>query len=463
MADMIRQGAVSAIELVEAHLREIERWNPAIHAFVTVLGEQAIGEAQARQHALALGGHTGLLHGVPVTVKDSFDVAHLPTLAGSRLRIGQRAARDASAVARLRAEGAIILGKTNTPELVASYETDNFVIGRTNNPWDLGRTAGGSSGGEAAAIAACCSAGGIGSDGGGSIRVPAHFCGIAGLKPTPGRVSASGHFPSLGYPGGLTGVAGPIARSAEDVRLLFSVLAGYDPADPFSAPVPLRAVENGRVRRIGVWEQFYDVPVDSEIRAAVRRAAALLEPPKFTVEPFAPRGLERAPNVWAFLFSTWPSIALRKLVEGREDQLHWTLSETLSAASAAEPPTAERVLRELAARDRMRASLIEQMAEFDAVIMPVCSIHAFRHRERKWEIDGSSVGLFQAMMPAVIANVMGLPAVTIPFAKSASGLPIGIQLLGRPYDDELLLDLAVLLEEARGPWTGPTLPGVGPE
>jgi Asp-tRNA(Asn)/Glu-tRNA(Gln) amidotransferase A subunit family amidase len=366
-------------------------------------------------------------------------------------------------VARLRAEGAIILGKTNTPELLASYETDNFVTGRTNNPWDPERTAGGSSGGEAAAIAAYCSAGGIGSDGGGSIRVPAHFCGIAGLKPTPGRVPASGHFPSLGYPGGLTGVAGAMARTAEDVRLLFSVLAGYDPADPFSAPVPLQPVEDGRVRRIGVWEQFSDVPVDGEIRDAVRRAAALFEPPRFAVEEFLPLGLERAPNVWAFLFSTWPSVALRKLLEGCEEQVHWTLTESLAAASAAEPPTAERVLRELAARDRMRASLMEQMAGFDAVIMPVCGIKAFRHRERRWDVERRSLGLFQAMMPAVIANVMGLPAVAIPFAISASGLPIGIQLLGRPYEDELLLDLAVLLEQRRGPLADAVLAGPGSE
>ena len=170
----------------------------------------------------------GLLGGVPVTVKDSFDVAGYPTQSGSRLRVGHRAAEDAAAVERLRGAGAILLGKTNTPELLASYETDNLVTGRTNNPWDPERTPGGSSGGEAAAIAAYCSPGGVASDGGGSIRVPAHFCGIAGLKPTPGRISTRGHYPSLGYPGGLTGVAGPMARTAEDLRLLFSALAGYD-------------------------------------------------------------------------------------------------------------------------------------------------------------------------------------------------------------------------------------------
>ena len=463
MADMVREGAVSPLELVDAHLRQIERCNPALNAFVSVQAEQARAEARARQQALAHGGHTGLLHGVPVTVKDSFDVGGLPTLAGSRMRFGHRAAEDAPAVARLRAEGAVILGKTNTPELLASYETDNFVTGRTNNPWDLERTPGGSSGGEAAAIAAFCSAGGIGSDGGGSIRVPAHFCGIAGLKPTPGRVPGTGHFPSLGYPGGLTGVAGAMARTAEDVRLLFSVLAGYEPADPFSAPVPLRQPEPLRGCRVGVWEQFYQVPVDGEIRAAVRQAAERLEDSGFVMEEFAPRGLERAPNLWSFLFSQWPSLALRKLLEGRESEAHWTLSESLGAAATAGTPTAEEVLRQLAARDRMRASLLAQMEGLAAVVMPVCGIMAFRHRERTWEVAGRPIGLFQAMMPAVVANVMGLPAVAVPFAKSQAGLPIGIQLLGRPYEDELLLELAVLLEQARGPWTGPVRIGGGSE
>src|SRR5436305_4847104 len=195
----------------------------------------------------------------------------MPTQVGSRVCSAKPAAEDSAAVARLRAAGAIIIGKTNTPELLASYETDNCVTGRTNNPWDLERTPGGSSGGEAAAIASGCSAGGLGTDGGGSIRVPAHFCGIAGLKPTPGRVPVTAHFPSMGYPGGLVGVAGPMARSAADLRLLFSVLAGYDPEDPFSVPAPVREPA-AAAPRIGIWEQFYGVPIDPEIRDAVRRA-----------------------------------------------------------------------------------------------------------------------------------------------------------------------------------------------
>jgi amidase len=446
MVSMVLERAVSPVELLESHLRQIRERNPEINAFVTVFEEQAREEAHARERELDRGEAAGLLHGVPVTVKDSFDVAGWPTRSGSRLREGHVAAADAPAVARLRAEGAVLLGKTNTPELLASYETDNFLTGRTNHPLDPGRTPGGSSGGEAAAIAAFCSPGGIGSDGGGSIRVPAHFCGIAGLKPTPGRVSASGHFPELGLPVGLLTSAGPMARSAMDLRLLFSVLAGFDPQDPLSAPVPLREPVLDGIR-VGVWEQFYDVPVEPDIAAAVRQAAAWLRQPGFTVDEFEPPGLERAPNIWAFLFNQWPSLATRKLVEGRESELHWTLLESLGAKQ----PTAEEALAQLAARDRVRAALLRQMEEVPVLLMPVCGITAFRHRERRWEIGGKSIGIFQAMMPAVLANVLGLPAVSVPVAFSRDGLPIGVQLVGRPYEDELLLDVAEKLEEARGP------------
>jgi amidase len=380
-------------------------------------------------------------------VKDSFDVAGLPTQCGSRLRTGHVAREDAAAVTRLRNEGAILLGKTNTPDLLASYETDNFITGRTNNPWDVERTPGGSSGGEAAAIAAGFSPGGIGTDGGGSIRLPAHFCGIAGLKPTPGRIPATGHFPALCHPAGLMTVAGPMARTAEDLRLLFSVLAGYEAQDPFSTPVPLRPPVLKDLR-VGVWEQFYSVPVAGEVRDAVREAAGLLQQSGFAVEGFEPQGLDRAPNVWAFLFSQWPSMSTRKFVEGRESEAHWTLMESLGAKDV----TAEQVLTNLASRDRLRAALLRQMESVPVLLMPVAGISAFRHRERRWDVEGKEIGLFQALMPAVLANVLGLPSVGIPMKISREGLPVGVQLLGRPYDDELLLELAVRLEEARGPF-----------
>ena len=450
MAGMVRDRAISPVELVESHLTQIAAQNPRINAFVRVLEDEARAAARLAENAVMHGDSLGLLHGIPVTVKDSFDVAGLPTLCGSRFRLGHKAAQDATAVARLRAAGAIILGKTNTPEFLSTYETDNFITGRTNNPWNLERTPGGSSGGEAAAIAAFCSAGGIGSDGGGSIRIPAHFCGICGLKPTPGRISASGHFPVMNHPVGLLSVAGPLARSAEDLRLLFAVLAGYDSQDPFSAPVPLQPPSEEGLR-IGVVEQFYRVPVDPEIKAAVRRAARMFADLRIPAEAFEPQGLERAPNLWWFFFGQLAAPLTRQMIEGREPDAHWTGTEFLADALAQPAPTVQQVLLNLARRDAMRASLLRQMEEFRVLLMPPCGVTAFPHRTRRFPVGGSEIGLFQAMMPATPFNLLGLPAVVIPLGTSSEGLPIGVQLVGRPYEEELILELAVRLENARGP------------
>src|ERR1700720_2383960 len=214
MVSLVRSGSISSLELVDAHLDRIEQRNPYLNAFTMVLAEQARASARRADQGLKLGP----LHGVPVTVKDSFDAAGLPTRLGSYFAPEAPAAEDSAVVARLRRAGAILLGKTNTPEFLTSYETDNYITGRTNNPWNVDRTPGGSSGGEAAAIASGCSPGGVGTDGGGSIRVPAHFCGIAGLKPTPGRISLIGHRPEEASTG--IAAAGPMARSVADVRLL---------------------------------------------------------------------------------------------------------------------------------------------------------------------------------------------------------------------------------------------------
>ncbi|MFZ0813876.1 MAG: amidase, partial [Candidatus Sulfotelmatobacter sp.] len=224
MAEQIRKKKISPVELVEAHLAQIEKLNPRLNTFVQVDAERALRAAhdaeksvireKTRQEAL------GSLHGVPISVKSSISVAGLRCEAGCRLREGFIAPQDAPLVARLKNAGAIVLGATNTPEFLMAWETDNLLYGRTNNPWDLERTPGGSSGGEAAAIAAGMSAGGVGSDGGGSIRVPAHFSGICGLKPTPGRIPATGHYPASAGPFALIGVVGPMARTVADLKIL---------------------------------------------------------------------------------------------------------------------------------------------------------------------------------------------------------------------------------------------------
>jgi amidase len=454
MAAMVRERKVTPVELVDAHYRQIAAHNPKINAFVVLLEQQARTAAKLAEAAVMRGDTLGPLHGVPVTVKDSFDLMGLPTLCGSKFRIGHRAAADSAAAARMRAAGAIVLGKTNCPEFLSNYETDNYITGRTNNPWNVDYTAGGSSGGEAAAIAAFCSAGGIGSDGGGSVRIPAHFCGIAGLKPTPGRVSAAGHFPVISHPGGLLGVAGPMARTAEDVRRLFTVLAGYDSQDPFSAPVPLRTVDATGLR-IGLMAQFCEAPVQAETRNTVQKAARFLEEIGFKVELFQPHGLKRAPNLWWFFFGQLPAPSTKQLIEGREQDAHWTGTEFLSTAIEEQSPVVEDLVFNLATRDRMRAGLLREMEGVPLILAPVCGVHAFRHRERHWPTDTKSIGLFEAMMPVTPWNLLGMPAVTVPFSVSEQGLPIGVQIIGRPWEEELILEVAVRLEQARGPFPSP--------
>jgi Asp-tRNA(Asn)/Glu-tRNA(Gln) amidotransferase A subunit family amidase len=255
MGDAVRARKISPVELVEAHLARIAQVNPALNAFVFVDAENARAQARAAEQALARSPATeslGLLFGVPLSVKSSVEVAGWPCECGSVLRKRYVAAEDAPLVARLRAAGAILLGNTNVPEFLMAYETDNLLYGRTNNPWDLTRTPGGSSGGESSAIASGCSAGGVGSDGGGSIRIPAHFTGICGLKPTPGRVPSTGHFPASAGPFTHLGVVGPLARRVGDVARLFEVMAGFDGQDPASAPVTHRRWSEQEIRGLRV-------------------------------------------------------------------------------------------------------------------------------------------------------------------------------------------------------------------
>jgi amidase len=457
MTELICARKLSPVELMDAHLKQIEKQNPAVNAFIRILEEPAREAAKAAEQSLStVGPVLPALYGIPVSIKDSFNMAGLPTTCGSRFHADSRPAHDATAVARLKQAGAIPIGKTNCPEFLSNYESDNYVAGRTNNPWDLERTSGGSSGGESAAIASFFSAGGIGSDGGGSIRVPAHFTGIAGLKPTPGRISAAGHVPEMNHPTGLIGVAGPMARNAEDLRLLFRVLAGYDSADPFAAPVPIREPDLGRVR-IGLMPQFYRVPVEAGVARALEKATRCLADLRFPVEPFQPVGLEAAPNLWWFFFGELPARMTAEIIRGREDQAHWTGTEFMQQALAEpEPePTAKKILQNLAVRDKMRATLLREMEQFPVILMPPCGIAAFRHRQRRFETPSKTIGLFEAMMPATPINLLGLPAVVIPFDRDERGLPVGVQLVGRPYEEELLLELAIRMEEARGPFPGP--------
>src|SRR6202023_1123759 len=306
IAALIRRKTISPVEVARAHLERIKRLTPKLNAFVDCHPESVLAQAAEAEIAVLRGEELGPLHGVPLSIKSAIDVAGHRCESGTRLRVGYVAAEDATVVARLRAAGAVILGVTNAPELLMAWETDNLLYGRTNNPWDLTRTSGGSSGGEAAAIAAGLSAGGVGSDGGGSIREPAHFCGICGLKPTPGRIPSTGHFPKSGGPFALIGVVGPMARTIEDVRMLFEVMAGWDDGAPCAAPVGVREIHETVVQSvpIGFFEDDGRTPVTEETREAVKYAAFTLSSCGFHVDSFRPEGLEEARRLWWEFFGT---------------------------------------------------------------------------------------------------------------------------------------------------------------
>lgn len=457
MAEKIRRKQLSAVDLVEAHLAQIDRLNPKLNAYVHLDPESARRQAKAAEQAVMRGEDLGPLHGVPMSIKSSIDVAGFRIEAGSKLRAGNVASQDATLVRRLRGAGAIILGVTNAPELLMAWETDNLLYGRTNNPWDLSRTAGGSSGGEAAAIASGCSAGGVGSDGGGSIRVPAHFCGICGLKPTPGRVPATGHFPMSAGPFALTGVVGPMARTAGDLRLLFEAMQGPDDGDPQAAPVPLREITQSSLKnlKIGYFEDDGRTPVTPETRQAVQNAARGLASAGFKGEPFRPEGLEEARKLWWQFFGIAGGMLLGPMTEGHESELSPILRE-FSGWVANEPThTGKSLLDAWLGRDLIRIKIFEQMRTFPILLCPVAAIPAFRHGERAWEVEGKTVQYLDAWSYCEWFNLLGVPAAVVPAGESAEGLPIGVQIVGRPWEEELVLAVAAELEGALGAWKAP--------
>jgi Asp-tRNA(Asn)/Glu-tRNA(Gln) amidotransferase A subunit family amidase len=457
MAEQIRQGKLSPLELVDVHLARIKRLNPKLNAFVQVDAEGARRQARVAEEAVARGENLGPLHGVPVSIKSSIEVTGLRCEAGTKLRDGFMAPHDAPLVSRLRRAGAIILGTTNAPELLMAWETDNLLYGRTNNPWDLSRTPGGSSGGEAAAIASGCSAGGVGSDGGGSIRVPAHFSGICGLKPTPGRIPATGHFPTSVGPFALLGVVGPMARTVADLKVLFEVMQGPDDGDPSAAPVPVRWPDAHDLRklRIGYFEDDGRTPVTAETRGAVRGATEALKRAGFTVEPFRPEGLEQARRLWWQFFGIAGGMLLGPMTKGREADLSPILKEFSSWVAAEPPHTGETLLDTWIMRDVVRMQVFSQMREYPVLLCPVASIPAFRHGERSWSIDGKTVQYLDAWSYTEWFNLLGAPAVVVPFGRSNEGLPIGVQIVARPWEEELVLAVAAEVEAQRGPWQAP--------
>ena len=457
LSALIRARKVSPVEVLEAHLNRIDQLNPMLNAIVT-LAPDALENARQAEAAIMRGETKGALHGVPITIKDTIETKGLLTTSGSRVRANYVPIEDAPAVARLRHAGAIILGKTNVAEMAAAYDTENPVFGHTNNPYDLRRTSGGSSGGEAAAIAACMSPGGLGSDLMGSIRVPAHFCGIVGLKPTTGRVPCAGHIPDSTGPAAVGAVIGPMARIVEDVALLFSVIAGLENSESVSRPMSdVLTRMDLRGCRVA-WHSFDGVsPVTDETRHAVESAASALANAGLEVREENPPAIEHGQDLWSALFAHATLLQMRREYAGQEHKAGALVRYLLDSSLTVEPPSNDDYSRARIERDQLRATLVHWMKATPLIIAPVGAATAFEHGVRRVDIGGEAVSIFRSFSYSQTFNVFDLPSVCVTVGQSREGLPIGVQIIGRPYMEDSVLVAAQIVEESFGGWRQPLL------
>ncbi|HUE82390.1 MAG TPA: amidase [Pyrinomonadaceae bacterium] len=436
LARLIRTGEVSPVAVAEAYLQRIEQYNPQLNAIVT-LAPDFLERARQAEIAVMKSQSLGPLHGVPITIKDTIETASIRTTSGSRLRETYIPGKDAPAVDRLKKAGAIILGKTNTPEMAIPYETDNAVFGRTNNPLDLQRTPGGSSGGEAAAIAAHLSPAGLGSDLSGSIRVPAHFCGIASLKPTSGVIPMEGHFPEAEGTLSQGACIGPMARCVDDLSLLFGVLTS-NLSDHVSEP-KLRGV------RVAWYVDDGTSSVTEEARVAVKNAAEALGKAGLKAIEARPPAIDRAATLWMELFGGIAAEQTRRLYAGKEELAGPAVRRVLNSRMVYQPAVEQSARNE---RDRLRLELLEWMQETPLLIAPVGATPAFRHESARVVTGGTSISVFRAFSFAQAFNVLDLPVVTVRPGTSLEGLPIGVQIVGPPLAEELVLATAAVVERS---------------
>ncbi len=452
LAGLIRDREVSPIAVVEAYLHRIEQLNPTLNAIVT-LAPDLREKAKKAEAAVMSGNHLGALHGVPITIKDTIETAGLRTTSGSVMRAQFVPEQDAPSVARLKAAGAIILGKTNTAEMAMDYTADNPVFGRTNNPYDLSRTPGGSSGGEAAAITACMSPVGLGTDLAGSIRIPSHFCGIAGLKPTTGRVSSAGQFPPSIGPYSLGAAIGPMARCIQDLQLLFGVLV--------ESETPTKSLDHYRLGMRGwrvAWYANDDVvPVPEETRCAVEKAARALADAGLVAEECRPPGVERGFDLWLKLFSRASVVQLREVYSGHEKEAGPFVRWRLATADETPALALDEYISAWMERDRLRLTLNQWMNAIPLLVAPVGATAAFKHETHKVTVGGRTFSTFRAFSYAQTFNVFDLPCVCVPAGRSPEGLPIGVQIIGRPFAEQAVLAAAAIVEEALGGWQAPPM------
>jgi Asp-tRNA(Asn)/Glu-tRNA(Gln) amidotransferase A subunit family amidase len=451
LAELIRTRAISPVELVDSYLRRIEKFNPRLNAIVTVAPD-ALKRAKEAEAGVTRGDSLGPLHGVPVTVKDTIETAGLRTTSGSAMRAEFVPEHDAPAVARLKAAGAIILGKTNTAEMAMDYTTDNPVFAPTVNPYDSSLTTGGSSGGEAAAIAACLSPGGIGSDLAGSIRIPAHFCGIVGLKPTVGRVPGEMQFPPSTGPYSLGATIGPMARRVSDLQLMFNVLAGIETT--FKSSASQRTSLAGS--RVACYTDDGVAPVTEDTRQAVESAARALSDAGLIVEQTRPPGVELGHDLWLKLFSRASVVQLRNVYSGNEEKGGEFVRWRLRTADDTPVLAIDDYISSWLERDRLRAELLGWMGHTPLLIAPVGATPAYKHGTLKVTVGERTMSTFRAFSYSQTCNVFDLPAVVVPAGHSIEGLPIGVQIIGRPFAEEMVLAAAAIIEETLGGWQMPS-------
>jgi Asp-tRNA(Asn)/Glu-tRNA(Gln) amidotransferase A subunit family amidase len=439
LASLMQDRKISPVELMEAFLRRVDELNPTLNAVVTIAPD-AMDKAKEAEASVMRGSALGPLHGLPITIKDTIETGGLRTTSGSPMRADFVPACDAPSVALLKGAGAIVLGKTNPAEMAMDYTADNPVFGRTIHPLDSSLTPGGSSGGEAVAIFSGMSCCGLGSDLAGSIRVPAHLCGIAGLKPTVGSVPGEGQFPPSAGPYSLGAVIGPMARNVGDLNLLFDVLSG-----PRRPP---HASSRPTASRVAWYTDDGVSTVTTETANATQNAVRALANAGFAVEQTRPPGIERGHEFWLKLFSRASVVQLRNVYAGHEDLGGDFVRWRLTTADERPTPTLDEYIGFWLERDRLRATLVDWMKDVPLVVAPVGATPAYPHDTLKVMVGDNTMSTFRAFSYCQTFNVFDLPVVVVQAGRSSTGLPIGVQIIGSPFAEKTVLSAATIVEEA---------------
>lgn len=453
LAQAIRAKKVSSEEVVNAYLKRIEAVNPRLNAIVQLTGDAALARAREADAALAREAIKGPLHGVPITVKDAFETAGVVSTGGTKGRDSFVPDQDATAVERMLSAGAIMLGKTNVPELSLVYECDNLIYGRTNNPYDLTRTPGGSSGGEAAIIAVGGSPLGLGSDAAGSIRLPSHFCGITGIKPTNGLVPATGHFPPSVWVLEQITAVGLMARRVEDLILALPVIAGVDWLDPSVVPMPLgdsMAVDLKNLRVAFYTDNGIMTPTPETVEA-VKETAKDLSDAGLAVEEDCPAGIELSYEIMCGLLAADGGAGLQTLLQmaGTTETHPFTLRllESMRPSAMSTDEFGGAMVRWYL----FRSVMLSFMENYDVIICPVCALPAMPHGTTS---DDDKILAFSY---AMTFNLTGWPSVVVRCGTSSEGMPIGLQVVARPWREDVALAMAQYIENVLGGWQRPPL------